>query len=78
MEYSFKLTKEQVKYIIEILNSVRAEGESEEIKRFRQNFQQQYKSQYNTDAEIESLSEEDYVESVIKKAVGSNYCDNCD
>ena len=78
MEYSFKLTKDQVKYIIEILNSVRAEGESEEVKNFRQDFQKQYKSQYNTESETDSLSEKEYVDSVIKQAVGSNYCDNCD
>ena len=75
MKYSFILTKEEAKSIIEVLESNRREDESEIRTLSRRAFESQYKDQYKEDTptvEDKNILEQSRV------ALGPNYCETCD
>jgi hypothetical protein len=75
MRYSFTLTKEQAKSIIEVLQSSRHEDEEEIRTMTRRAFESQYKDQYKEDAPI--VEDKDVLQQ-SRAALGPNYCDTCD
>ena len=75
MRYSFTLTKEQAKSIIEVLQSSRHEDEEEIRTMTRRAFESQYKDQYKEDAPI--VEDKDILQQ-SRAALGPNYCDTCD
>ena len=75
MKYSFILTKEEAKSIIETLQSTRHEDEEDMKKQARRAFESQYKDQYKQDAP--AVEDKDIVEQ-SRVAFGPNYCDSCD
>lgn len=75
MRYSFTLTKEQAKSIIEVLQASRREDESEIRTMTRRAFESQYKDQYKEDAPI--VEDKDILQQ-SRAALGPNYCDTCD
>jgi hypothetical protein len=75
MRYSFKLTKEEAKSIIETLQSTRHEDEEDMKKQARRAFESQYKDQYKEDAHV--VKDKDVLEQ-SRAALGPNYCDTCD
>jgi len=75
MKYSFTLTKEQAKSIIEVLEASRREDESEIRRMTRRTFESQYKDQYKEDAPI--VEDKDVLQQ-SRAALGPNYCDTCD
>ncbi len=75
MKYSFILTKEEAKSIIEVLESSRHEDEVEIRALARQAFESQYKDQYKEDAPV--VEDKDILNQ-SRAALGPNYCDTCD
>jgi hypothetical protein len=75
MKYSFTLTKEQAKSIIEVLQASRHEDEEEIRTMTRRAFESQYKDQYKEDAPV--VEDKDVLEQ-SRVAFGPNYCDTCD
>lgn len=75
MKYSFVLTKEEAKSVIETLQSTRHEDEDSMKKQARQTFESQYKEQYKEDAPV--VADTDIVNQT-RAALGPNFCDTCD
>ena len=75
MKYSFKLTKEEAKSIIETLQSTRHEDEEDMKKQARIAFESQYKDQYKQDTP--AVEDKDILEQ-SRVAFGPTYCDTCD
>lgn len=75
MKYSFMLTKEEAKSIIETLQSTRHEDEENMKKQARRAFESQYKDQYKQDTP--AVEDKDILEQ-SRVAFGPNYCDTCD
>ena len=75
MEFGFKLDKEQVKALIELIEQHRCEGESNICSDLRSSIKKQYKEQY--EAQKETMSEEEFLDNA-KSMFGPNYCDSCD
>ena len=75
MKYSFMLTKEEAKSIIETLQSTRHEDEENMKKQARRAFESQYIDQYKQDTP--AVEDKDILEQ-SRVAFGPNYCDTCD
>ena len=80
MEYQFRLDKDHIKALIEMLEKCRCEGEDQICVELRTSVKNQYKSQYEEyqNQEVHRLmSDEDIVKNA-SAMFGPNYCDDCD
>tara|TARA_R100000008_G_C3565139_1_gene158680 strand:- start:117 stop:344 length:228 start_codon:yes stop_codon:yes gene_type:complete len=75
MKFGFTLDKEQVKALIEMIETHRCEGESKVCSDVRTSIKKQYQTQYMEAKE--AMNEEDVIDA-SKIALGPNYCDSCD
>jgi len=76
MEYQFRLDKDHIKALIEMIEKHRCEGENKICVDLRTSIKNQYKEQYQKKEEG-SITDKD----ILKNAVsmyGPNHCDNCD